>query len=68
MAACSYPAFSQTTNHQNNVDKIEKIEVVGTRGSLSRALATKKLTLGVVDSISAENLGKFPDQNVAKSL
>lgn len=68
MVACSYPAFSQTTNAQNDADEIEKIQVVGTRGSLSRALATKKMTLGVVDSISAENLGQFPDQNVAESL
>lgn len=45
-----------------------EIVVTGTRASLGRALDLKRETVGVVDSISAEDIGKFPDQNVAESL
>jgi TonB-dependent receptor len=47
---------------------VEEVVVTGTRASLSRALDLKKEVLGVVDSIAAEDIGKFPDQNVAESL
>jgi TonB-dependent receptor len=46
----------------------QDIIVTGTRASLNRALDIKKNTIGIVDSISAEDIGKFPDQNVAESL
>lgn len=45
-----------------------EIIVTGTRASLGRAVELKRETIGVVDSISAEDIGKFPDQNVAESL
>jgi iron complex outermembrane receptor protein len=35
---------------------------------LSRALAQKRQSVGVVDAISAEDLGKFPDLNISESL
>jgi iron complex outermembrane receptor protein len=46
----------------------EVIEVVGIRGSLDRALDIKRDATGVVDAISAEDIGKFPDANVAESI
>lgn len=46
----------------------QDIIITGTRASLDRALNLKKETIGIVDSISAEDIGKFPDQNVAESL
>ena len=48
--------------------EIEKITVTGIRGSLLRSLDVKKESGGVVDSISAEDIGKFPDTNLAESL
>ena len=47
---------------------VEEIVVTGTRASLQRSLDIKRETIGVVDSISAEDIGKLPDQNVAESL
>jgi len=47
---------------------VEKITVTGIRGALGRALDTKREAGGVVDSISAEDIGKFPDTNLAESL
>lgn len=46
----------------------DEIVVTGTRASLARALEIKRETIGVVDAISAEDIGKFPDQNIAESL
>jgi iron complex outermembrane receptor protein len=61
-------------NTQNEINTggagttVQEIVVTGTRASLDRALAVKKDTIGIVDAISAESIGKFPDQNVAESL
>lgn len=46
----------------------EDIIVTGIRGSLQRNLDIKRTSPGVVDVISAEDIGKFPDSNVAASL
>ena len=46
----------------------EVIEVRGIRGSLKEALNQKRFANAVVDSISAEDIGKFPDRNIAESL
>src|SRR3990167_467324 len=48
--------------------KTEVIEVRGIRGALGRAMDSKREAGGVVDSISAEDIGKFPDTNLAESL
>ncbi|MGK6320747.1 TonB-dependent receptor [Sphingomonas sp. DT-204] len=44
------------------------IVVTGLRESLQRNLDIKRNAPGVVDAISAEDIGKFPDSNVAASL
>ncbi|MGE4411108.1 MAG: TonB-dependent receptor [Sphingomonadales bacterium] len=46
----------------------ELIIVTGIRGSLQRNLDAKRDAPGVVDVISSEEIGKFPDSNVAASL
>jgi len=52
---------------QDNVAE-EEVLVTGIRGSLQRAMDVKRDTGGVVDAISAEDMGKFPDTNLAESL
>ncbi|WBH15527.1 TonB-dependent receptor [Sphingomonas radiodurans] len=44
------------------------IVVTGVRASLDRAIDIKRNSAGVVDAISAEDIGKFPDTNLAESL
>jgi TonB-dependent receptor len=44
------------------------IIVTGIRASLDRAMDIKRESNGVVDAISAEDIGKFPDTNLAESL
>jgi TonB-dependent receptor len=50
------------------VDTLDTISVTGYRASLERALDIKRGEAGVVDAIVAEDIGKFPDLNLAESL
>ena len=45
-----------------------EIIVTGIRGSLRTSRNIKRDSQGVVDAISAEDIGKFPDTNLAESL
>src|SRR5687768_13847534 len=45
-----------------------EIVVTGIRASLESAMEIKRDASGVVDAISAEDIGKFPDTNLAESL
>lgn len=46
----------------------EEVMVIGIKASLQRSLDMKREAKGVVDGISAEDIGKFPDTNLAESL
>ncbi|MGN6376409.1 MAG: TonB-dependent receptor, partial [Sphingomonas sp.] len=45
-----------------------EIVVTGIRASLQSSMNLKRNAQGVVDAISAEDIGKFPDTNLAESL
>ena len=47
---------------------IEEIVVTGIRGSLRRAIDRKRNADSIIDALVAEDIGKFPDQNLAESL
>ncbi|MBY5992646.1 TonB-dependent receptor [Ferrimonas balearica] len=47
---------------------VERIEVRGIRASQQASLNEKRFSNSVVDAITAEDIGKFPDRNVAESL
>ncbi len=47
---------------------LEEVVVVGIRASMMRAMDLKRDAKGVVEGISAEDIGKFPDTNLAESL
>jgi TonB-dependent receptor len=49
-------------------DTVEEVMVTGIRASLERSMDTKRNSAGVVDAISSEDIGKFPDTNLAESL
>lgn len=49
-------------------DDSQVVVVRGFRGSLQNALAIKKRSAGTVDSILGEDIGKFPDSNLAESM
>lgn len=47
---------------------VEEVIVTGIRASAQAAMDIKRDSVGVVDAISAEEMGKFPDTNLAESL
>lgn len=58
------PALAQ----QAQQTTVDEIIVTGIRASLERSIEIKRTNSGVVDAISAEDMGKFPDTNLAESL
>ncbi len=61
-------AMAQTAAPAAASDATDEIVVTGIRASLDRAIDIKRNSAGVVDAISAEDIGKFPDTNLAESL
>lgn len=49
-------------------EDVEVIEVRGIRRSLEASLNTKRFADSVVDAVSAEDVGKFPDSDVGEAL
>ena len=68
LALATAPAFAQETDAAAPADEGEEIVVTGIRASLQAAVDIKRDAQGVVDAISAEAIGKFPDTNLAESL
>src|SRR5687768_966062 len=58
------PVFAQ----DQSAGELEEVVVTGLRGSLKASMETKRDATGVVDAINAEDIGKFPDTNLAESL
>lgn len=61
-------ASAQVASVPTAEDAPATVVVSGIRASLSSSLMTKRLQDGVVDAVSAEEAGKFPDTNIAESL
>ncbi|NIJ20295.1 TonB-dependent receptor [Sphingomonas naasensis] len=53
---------------EGEMQAAEDVVVTGFRSSVSRALDLKRREAGVVDTILAEDIGKFPDANLAESM
>jgi TonB-dependent receptor len=61
-------AWAQDATAKPKDMNLEEIVVTGQRAALIHAEEIKKESVGVVDAVSAEDAGKFPDENVADSL
>ncbi len=66
--ALSGAAIAQQDNDKSASGEIEEIQVLGIRQSLQRSMEVKRFSNSVVDAITSEDIGKFPDKNVAESL
>ncbi|MBB5709212.1 TonB-dependent receptor [Sphingomonas xinjiangensis] len=62
------PPSGGASADQAEPDRGEEVVVTGYAGALRQAIAVKRNANAVVDAISAEDIGKFPDRNVAESL
>ncbi len=68
LAACFGSATSVAAQETQTSTPETEIIVTGVRASLDRSMDLKRNAAGVVDGISAEDIGKFPDTNLAESL
>jgi iron complex outermembrane receptor protein len=65
--AFSGQLFAADTNSASD-SSLEEIVVTGIRASLQQSLDIKRDSFGIVDAISAEDIGKFPDSNLAAAM
>jgi iron complex outermembrane recepter protein len=68
LAAIAAPARAEDDAVAADTEPLAKVVVTGARASLQQSLALKRNSAVVQDSISATELGRFPDNNVADSL
>jgi TonB-dependent receptor len=54
--------------HAWSQEILQEIVVTGIRAGLQRAQDIKREAVGIEDAIAAEDLGKFPDSNIAEAL
>jgi iron complex outermembrane recepter protein len=64
-ARAEAPAASSSDDSGNT---IEEVVVHGYRASVRESLETKREATGVMEVITAEDVGKFPDKNLAEAL
>src|SRR5258708_33015288 len=48
--------------------ELQEVIVTGIRASLQRSMDIKQQAVGVVDAISAEDIGQFPDASIGEAL
>ena len=78
LLALAPPLAAQTANEtpapppapqaESEADTLDTIYVTGIRASLESSMNLKRDAQGIVDGIVAEDIGKFPDTNLAESL
>ncbi|MDM4767297.1 TonB-dependent receptor [Pelomonas sp. SE-A7] len=62
------PPAAAASSPEAKSQQLETVVVTGLRGALESALRKKRDETGIVDVIKAEDIGKFPDTNLAESL
>ncbi|HVC02299.1 MAG TPA: TonB-dependent receptor [Steroidobacteraceae bacterium] len=65
--AVSSTALAAQTAPSGN-DSLHEIVVTGLRYSIKKSLEIKRKAVGIEEVVSAENVGKMPDKNVADAL
>lgn len=68
VAAIAMMGLAATASAQSAGAEPEEVIVTGIRGSLKNAVDIKRNSTAVVDAVSAEDVGKFPDSDVGESL
>jgi iron complex outermembrane receptor protein len=66
-AADAGPA-APAANKPADDNSLQEIVVTGIRASLQRSMDIKQQSVGVVDAVSAEDIGQFPDASIGEAL
>ena len=64
----SHTSMMTYAQEQTDSDDIEKITVTGLRASLTKSLNAKRFSNKIVDVITAEDIGKFPETNLSEAI
>jgi iron complex outermembrane receptor protein len=67
-AALLAAAMQAQAQEPANAEPLQEVVVTGFRESLAKALEMKRASSSVVDTIVAEDIAKFPDNNLAESI
>jgi TonB-dependent receptor len=65
------PLFAQDAakdEKKEGATQLEEVVVTGMRNALEESMSVRRDSAGVVDAITSEDIGKFPDTNLAESL
>ncbi|HEX6638167.1 MAG TPA: TonB-dependent receptor, partial [Steroidobacteraceae bacterium] len=69
IAACLACTAALAAEEQSDSTQVlDEVVVTGFRGSLNTALAEKRSQTAAIDVIASEDIGKFPDSNLAESM
>lgn len=66
--AMSSLVAAQTLAQDSQATDVEEVLVTGFRGSLLKSLDEKRNSINAKETIMAEDIGKFPDLNIAESI
>jgi iron complex outermembrane receptor protein len=66
--AAEQDANTRQEDKDGKVVQVDTVTVTGYRASLEKSQSVKRSANSIVDAISAEDIGKFPDTNAAESL
>ena len=67
LSLCAGAAVAQAQDNAASSD-VQEVVVTGYRKSLSESTDAKREAIGFIDQINAEDIGKFPDTNIAESF
>ena len=67
-SAQTTPPAAEAAVPKDDAVQLESYTVTGYRASLQKSLDAKREATSIIDVITAEDVGKFPDTNVAESL
>ena len=71
LAMASTVAYAQQAEPAKKAEepvKLETLEITGIRRGIESAISVKKNSDNIVESISAEDIGKLPDNSIAESI
>lgn len=73
IAMVAIQAHAQDSTAANTEDteeatELDRVKVTGIRSAIEKSIDTKQTSTSIVESVSAEDIGKLPDSSIAESI
>ena len=68
LVAALFAAGHSYAQIKDEPQQVDEVVVTGLRESLQKSLNIKREAVGIVDAISAEDIGKFPDSSIGAAI